>query len=69
MLVNSRLVDLKSSVTLRILSVAPTLGERVEALKVGKKVVSHLTPLHAPDVGPSEGWKQLRKHWLVGTSL
>ena len=32
---------------LRILGVAPKVGEKVVALKVGEKAASHLTPLHA----------------------
>ena len=32
---------------LRILGVAPKLGEKGVALKVGEKAASHFTPLHA----------------------
>ena len=33
---------------LRILGVAPKVGEKGVALKVGEKAASHLTLLHAP---------------------
>ena len=38
----------KSVVALRILGVAPKVGEKGVALKVGEKAASHLTLLHAP---------------------
>ena len=38
----------KLDVALRILGVAPKVVEQGVALKVGEKVASHLTPLHAP---------------------
>ena len=43
------LVYTKSCVALRILGVAPTVGEKGVALKVGETGASHLTPLHAPE--------------------
>ena len=39
---------LKSSVALRSLGVAPTIGEKGVAVKVGETGASHLTPLQAP---------------------
>ena len=36
---------------LRILSVAPTVGEKAVALKVGETGASRLNPLHAPGEG------------------
>ena len=42
------LVYTKSCVALRILGVAPTVGEKGVALKVGETGASDLTPLHAP---------------------
>ena len=38
----------QSGVALRILGVAPPVGEKGVALKVGETAASHLTPLHAP---------------------
>ena len=38
----------KLGVALRILGVAPTVGEKGVVLKVGETGASHLTPLHAP---------------------
>ena len=42
-----RIHHAKSGVALRILGVAPKVDEKGEALKVGGKAASHLTPLHA----------------------
>ena len=39
----------KSGVALRILGVAPTVGEKAADLKVDETGASHLTPLHAPE--------------------
>ena len=39
---------------LRIIDVAPKVGEKGVALKVGEQAASHLNPLNAPD--RSVGW-------------
>ena len=44
------LVYTKSCVALRILGVAPKVGDKAVALKVDEKTASHLTPLHAPNI-------------------
>ena len=45
---NAALGTSKSGVALRILGVAPTVGEKGVALKLGETAASHLTPLFTP---------------------
>ena len=46
-------------VALRILGVAPKVGEKGVALKEGEITTSHLTPLHAASEMSSQGGKKL----------
>ena len=44
----------KLGAALRILGVAPKVGEKGVALKVGENAAWHFTPLHAPARNPME---------------